>query len=363
MRLPYEIFIRVVTMTAFYSELSLGAQASYAELYDMVKGIEATRLGTLRGSFHRRRIKGKTYIYFNFRDIEARVRSVYVGPESQRVQQLIESFKAQQTPERDEAINQRSLACAALGCCAESNKSTKAIRKVSSYGVFRNGGILIGSHAFSALGNVLGVRWTTRKAQYVDTAPGGDCISIALPREWETPTLDAITALEMGQLPIGNISGRTSAERADLPDAKPRIEFVSNASGRGRVVQPPIPGTIVSRLKFLDFSLQGTIEGVLFGPAGACLVNLPDPARFAIQQLIFSGARSTAERTKSLEALEQAAALVTWHLDQGRTSHFQGAWRDAQDQGPARRRRAEDGRDAMVKLHPNLAAAFGSPPI
>lgn len=75
---------RVVTMTFASSELSLGAQTSYAELFDMAKSIEATRFAALRGSFHQRQLKGNTYIYFNFRDTDGRTRSAYVGPNGPR---------------------------------------------------------------------------------------------------------------------------------------------------------------------------------------------------------------------------------------------------------------------------------------
>lgn len=90
----------MVTVRSFFSDLALGAQTSYAELYDMVQAVEQARFNTLRGSFHRRLIKGRTYIYFNFRDVDGRGRSVYVGPDSERAQSLIKDYEHAQVSER-----------------------------------------------------------------------------------------------------------------------------------------------------------------------------------------------------------------------------------------------------------------------
>lgn len=83
----------MVNMRMFSADLSLGAQTSYAELYGMAQGLEGVKFVTLRGSLHRRQIKNKPYFYFNFRDTGGRVRSVYVGPESEGVLRLVDEYE------------------------------------------------------------------------------------------------------------------------------------------------------------------------------------------------------------------------------------------------------------------------------
>jgi len=58
--------IRRAAKRSFFTDLSIGAQTSYAELLDMARSVEQAKFSCLRGSFHRRQIKGKTYVYFNF---------------------------------------------------------------------------------------------------------------------------------------------------------------------------------------------------------------------------------------------------------------------------------------------------------
>lgn len=147
-------------MRSFATDLSLGAQTSYAELLDMARSVEGTRFGTLRGSFHRRQIKGKTYLYFNFRDIDGSGRSVYVGPESARAQRLIDEFGQDGVRQQSRtALSQRAQACIALGCDSMPTKHFRAVQKLAGWGFFRQGGVLVGTQAFVMVGNMLGLRW------------------------------------------------------------------------------------------------------------------------------------------------------------------------------------------------------------
>ena len=62
--------------------------------------------------------------------------------------------------------------------------SARVIRALADAGVFRLGGVLVGTHGFVVLGNVLGVRWSGVGLRTQDTdvaAPSR--MSIALPGE------------------------------------------------------------------------------------------------------------------------------------------------------------------------------------
>ena len=346
-------------MPNLFSDLSLGAQTSYAELYDMAQGVELAKFATLRGSFHRREIRGKGYVYFNFRDADGRGRNAYVGPAGPRVQALIDEFEQAPVVARMDALAQRSQASMALGCMGVLDKHFRIIHKLSSYGFFRNGGVLIGTHAFAAMGNMLGVRWTGGdKTMDVDFAHAGRNISVALPADLQISLHDAITSLEMGLLPIREFSGRTGAQYRNPADPELRIDFCTPDVGGAGPVQVPGLGIALEPLKFMEFSLQDTTQGVVFSNSGACVVNLPDPARFAVHKLIVYGERPISERVKSLKDIEQAAALIDWHQVQGRLDHFQSVWSDAVGRGPGWRRRALEGRDALLRRHTHLAPAF-----
>lgn len=347
----------MVTRRTFSTDLSLGAQTSYAELLDMARSVEQSKFGFLRGSFHRRQIKGRTYAYFNFRDVDGHGRSVYVGPEGERVQCLIDEFNQSQIVGRHAALTQRAQACMALGCSGLPTKHFRLIQKLAGYGFFRGRGVLVGTHAFAAMGNMLGLRWIGGgNAMCADFARAESNISIALSGEGDIPTHDAIMSLDAGLLPIrafgvgANRSGRDTPElraKIAMPPGEP--DGVSPRSSAGLELEP---------VKFVHLLLEDLAHGVVLGKSGACMVNLPDPARFAVHNLLVYGDESMPERLTSISLLDQAAALIEWLMDQQRIAQFRGVWRDAQTRGSVWRESADRGRYALLERHPALGASF-----
>lgn len=50
-------------------------------------------------------------------------------------------------------------------------------------------------------------------------------------------------------------------------------------------------GLVLEPLKFMEYLLEGATQGALLSRDGVCLVNLPDPARFAVHKLLVSAER------------------------------------------------------------------------
>jgi len=83
---------------------------------------------------------------------------------------------------------------------------------------------------------------------------------------------------------------------------------------RGKRSQRPV---IIPRLHaaaqplpFLNFLIAQPVRGAIVNGAGI-LVNLPDPARFALHKLITSGERLTVMHTKREKDLRQASQLFS----------------------------------------------------
>ena len=86
----------------------------------------------------------------------------------------------------------------------------KVIRRLAEYGFFQAGGVLIGTHAFLAYGNMLGVHWgDSSRTQICILCSCGKSVSLALPSNIEVQTHDAIQSLEMGFLPVSGLSSKT----------------------------------------------------------------------------------------------------------------------------------------------------------
>lgn len=342
-------------MPDLYQDLSLAAQTAYAEVLDQAHALELDALAGLTGAFHRRMIKGHEYIYFGYRDpIGGMQRRVYVGPGDDRVNALVARFNQVKAPKR---LMPNAQAALALGCAGTLPKHYRIVRQLVSYGFFKAGGVLIGTHAFVAMANMLGVRWMGGdRTLDVDFAHAGRNVSLALPSDLALSVHDALTSLEMGLLPITELSGKVGGQYRNPADPELRLDFLTPLTRSSAPVAIKHLGLALEPLKFMEFSLEGTTQAALLSRAGACLVNIPSPPRYAVHKLVVFGERDTASRAKASKDLEQAAALADWHLVNEQADQFKAAWTDCLSRGRGWKSRALQGQRALVAKYPALGA-------
>jgi hypothetical protein len=338
-----------------YRPLSLSAQTAYAQLFDAAQGSELSRsVASLRGSFASKQVKGRTYWYFQYTELSGKLRQLYVGPDSERLRGLI-ATQGQGTT--NSALEALARSAEALGCEPLLLQHFRVVQRLADYGFFKAGGVLIGTHAFLTFGNMLGVRWgDTSRTQDVDFAHAGKTLAIALPTNIEIDTHAAIESLQMGFLPLGSSDGKVSGSYLNPRDPDFQLDFLTppHRGGTQSFLHPQL-GVVLQPLKFMDYLLQDTQQSVAFCNAGAIVVNVPHPARYALHKLIVFGERPIARAVKANKDLQQSAALLSllreraaWEVDE--------AWADLVSRGPGWASRARRGRDALVKLAPELDA-------
>lgn len=338
-----------------FTELPLSAQTSYAELAEQTRSFEtSSALSGLVGSFQKLSRKGQNYWYFAFRD-GGKVRMSYVGPDDDRVRALVERFE---TTRRRKPLAPQAQSAIALGCAPTAPKHFRIIKRLADYGFFRAGGVVIGTHAFVAFGNMLGVRWAHGAATLdVDLAHAGKNVSIALPADLRIDVHGALESLEMGLLPLTEFDGGAGTQYRNPKDQELRLDFLTSAARKGKAVVMPELNLALEPLKFMEFSLQGTTQGCIFSRNGACTVNLPAPERYAVHKLIIHGERPVSERTKARKDVLQAASLAEYFNQSAQQHVFNAAWRDALGRGPGWRKRALEGKRALLDLAPDLDIA------
>ncbi len=336
-----------------FAVLSASAQTAYAQLLDAVHGAELTRtVANLRGTFARKQVKGGTYWYFQYTDVSGKVRQVYVGPESKRVQALMDAHAAGGAAQAVEALARSAVA---LGNAPVLARHFKVVQRLADYGFFRAGGVLIGTHAFLAFGNMLGVRWQDGlRTQDVDFAHAGKQLAIALPASIEIDVHAAIESLQMGLLPIQHFDGGTGATYLDPRDPEFQLDFLTPLHRGGmEPYRHPQLGIRLQPLKFMEYLLQDVQQAALLSASGAALVSAPHPARYALHKLIIAGERPASRIAKSNKDVQQAASLLSvlreqaaWQVDE--------AWADLVSRGPGWLSRAKRGREALDKAAPEL---------
>lgn len=338
-----------------FSELPLSAQTAYGELFEQTREFELRNaLAGLVGSFHKVTRKGRKYWYFSYRDLDQKVRMAYIGPDDDRSKALVSRFEAIRIKKPLSPVARSAIA---LGCTPAAPKHFRMIKRLSEYGFFRAGGILIGTHAFLALGNLLGVRWRHRAATLdVDLAHAGRNISLALPADLKIDVPGALESLEMGLLPLRQFDGTGGAQYRNPSDPELRLDFVTSMTRNGKPVQLPELNLALEPLKFLDLLLDGPTQASVIGNQGACIVNVPVPERFAVHKLIVHGERPVAERAKATKDLLQTASLASYFEKAGQARVFNRAWNEALDNGKHWRDRLLRGKRALLQMAPDLSS-------
>lgn len=341
---------------ARFQPLSASAQTAYAQVLDAAHAADMARtVADLPGTFARKQVKGRDYWYYQFMDVSGGKRQVYIGPENERVLALIER-RAQAGPA--EALQALAQSALALGNAPMLPRHFKVVQRLADYGFFQAGGVLVGTHAFLALGNMLGVRWRDgQRTQDVDFAHAGKSMAIALPADIEVKAHAALDSLQMGLLPIEHADGGTGATYLDPRDPEFQIDFLTpiHRGGNEPFLHPKL-GIKLQPLKFMEYLLQDVQQAAVLATGGVCVANVPSPARYALHKLIVAGERPASRIAKSNKDVQQAAALLSVLGEQARWQ-VDEAWGDLIARGPGWRSRAQRGRDALARTAPELDAA------
>ena len=276
----------------------------------------------------------------------------YVGPDSDAVRRLVEGAQEQGAKSSLEPLVR---VADTLGCTTIVKKHERVLRRLAEYGFFRAGGLLIGTHAFLVYGNMLGVRWGRPElTQDIDFAHAGRALSLALPGALEVGTGKAIDSLAMGFLPVSGLAGKSGATFLNPREPEFRLDFLTvRHRGRDEPYFHPQLNVALQPLPFMEFALEHVEQAVIFSRDEAVLVNLPEPARFAVHKLIVYGERKGAYRAKGAKDLSQAAALLAL-LWERRPNLVRDALADARSRGKVWASRLEAGIEAALRTDPTL---------
>ncbi|HYU32323.1 MAG TPA: GSU2403 family nucleotidyltransferase fold protein [Thermoanaerobaculia bacterium] len=299
-----------------FEHLPESVQTLYAEFLEQTihAEAEAAVLGAPQGSFVSKTIKGGTYWYFQRMEGD-RKRQVYLGKESPSLLAWMEEVRqARARSAADEAQRSRlGSMLAAGGATPVSPGMAKVLQLLGESGIFRMGGVLVGTQAFVAYGNMLGVRFDqqTLRTQDVDLAQDR-AIGIALSEETAPVNVErTLSGSGLGFFPVPALDPRQPSTSFKIRGREMRVDFLTPLVGpeSNDPVFLPSLGVSAHPLRFLDYLIERPAQAVLVTGAGI-LVNVPDPARFAFHKLWISQRRPVSEQTKAVKDLRQAGDLL-----------------------------------------------------
>ena len=221
-------------------------------------------------------------------------------------------------------------------------------------GVFRLGGVLVGTHAYVVLGNLLGVRWEhaairTRDIDIATSAKQEADLAIALPQiTADVPS--ALESLKMGFFPIPQLDPMQPSTSFMIRGNVLRVDILSPLQDRQtKPVFIPRFKTAAQPLRFLDYLIEEKIPAAVID-GGGILVNVPSPGRYAIHKLIVAQERGPEVQAKKEKDLFQAFQLLSV-LKEDRPGDISAAVEKATGRGAGWRKRVEKGLEEIGKKY------------
>lgn len=334
-----------------FERLPETVQTLYAELLDQVIQAEAEAVARElppAGSFVAKEVKGRTYWYLQ-RSVAGRREQRYLGPESAALRRWMEEVREARkelAPDEERRAELVDMLVAG-GAAAPGRAVGRVLEALAEGGVFRVGGVLVGTHAVAILLNVLGVGPAGRHLRTEDIDIAQDPrLALAL-----GPSLDAAATLAAAEPRIFGVPGldpRRPSTSFKVRGRDLRVDFLTPLRGRPseEPVQLPRLGVAVQPLPFLGYLLEDTVQAVALHGRGA-RVEVPSPARLAFHKLWVASQRPAALQARARKDRRQAELLLEV-LAEDRPRDLRRAWRAI----PARRRNGVQ--EGLAGLDPSL---------
>lgn len=300
----------------------------YAELLDQTLGHERLAGGEaeLPGAPVVKEIRDRRYLYWQIRKGDRSIQH-YLGPDTPELRADLDrrlARRAALAPER-EALDRLVGMAVRGGALREETPVGEVLALLADLGIFRRGGVLVGTQAYRTYGNLLGVSLpaATARTQDVDVAHN---LAIALATaEESTPAVESSLG-SLGFLPVPGLDPREPSTSFKVRGRELRVDFLVPARSRtsARAVRIPALGLSAQPLPLLDYLIEEPLPAVVLSRT-AVLVRVPRPARFALHKLWTAAQRPASHHTKARKDREQAAALLELLADE-RPDDLAEAW-------------------------------------
>jgi len=317
---------------------SATAQAAYHDLVSLLLDDAAAEI---KGTPTARERGGRTYWYDRYR-IGTDIRERYLGEDSEALRRRIATYNGLQEKAEERRKERARLVRLLrserfLGMDGTTGQLVAAFARA---GVFRLGGVLVGTNAFRCYEGELGLRLSldqTAMTADLDIA-SFEKLSLAL-GDTIMPSIDVVLAdFDFAPVPShdkGKVWRWRQSQHQTL------VEFLTPSfDDREELRELAALGVAAQSLHFLNFILADAIPAAAVYRNGV-LIRIPRPERFAVHKLIVSDRRREGpDSIKARKDLVQAELLMAI-LAEDRPSDLIDAYEDAMSRGPRWRERLE----------------------
>jgi hypothetical protein len=327
------------------------AQAAYHDLVSLLLDEAAS---DIQGTPTLREIKGKGYWYDRYR-IGSEIKEHYLGDDSPELRKRIErheALRAEQAGQRKERARLVRLLRSErfLGLDTTTGSLVAAMARA---GVFRLGGVLVGTTAFRLYEGELGLRLSldeTATTKDVDIA-SFEKLSLALEDSVEPGLTDVFEQLRFAPVP----EIRTNKVwRWRQSDSQALVEFLTPSFRDEEGLRDLASlGVSARALHHLDYLIADPIDAAAVYREGV-LVKVPRPERFAIHKLIVADRRLDGPDSRKARKDLMQVELLASVLADDRPADLAEAYADAIERGPKWKTRIE----RSLKRFPGIATSI-----
>lgn len=329
----------------------------YSDLESHVAGHNTVPTGTPGSLLVRENAGGFRFYSRQYYDATGKKREQYLAgpvgdPEAERVAQGV----------RDEIAQAKSLVgemrlLGRSGYQLANARTFSTLAVLHNRGVFRAGGVLVGSHAFGVLLNQLGARAATYATEDVDLACAD---SLAFD---EPPQLSLLEMLRQSGISFVEVPALDHRAPSTRWKEQGRSRFhvdllVPSPDETFPIIAVPELNAHAQGLPYLRYLVSRTQSAALLAREGCCGVRVPAPERFALHKLLVSQLR-TERSAKNQKDVLQASVILAVLSD-----HHPGAIEEAVDDLPlSARSHVRAGAALAMRLlahsHPRAAEELG----
>jgi hypothetical protein len=281
------------------------------------------------------RERGERKYWYAVQRLADRIVERYLGPDTDEVrarvthaQEVKDDFKQRETQR-----GRLARMCREGGLPRVDAQTGKVLLALAKAGIFRLRGVLVGTHAFRCYPGLLGVEIPEAEAVTEDIDVAAlHSIAVALDDRVDPALADALKQ-------IGPFVARPSLHEKPTAwrdrESGVLVELLTPNEGpdRDEPMELPALGAHALPLRFLDYLIHQPVQAAALYRAGV-LVNVPQPARYAVHKLIVAIRRAPAAAAKATKDIAQSAALIRV-LAQDRPDELEEAFTEARGRGPS----------------------------
>lgn len=333
------------------------AQTLYSELLTLLAALDGARgWSHLAGSFATKTVAGRDYVYFQYSDPGGKKRQLSIGARTPELDQIIAEHRESRTKHEAELTTIERLArlLNSAGVRILPHAVARVLRSLADAGMFRLGGVLVGSYGFTLVGNSLGVDWPEAAWRTQDIDLAAHLQIAAAPIEADVPGV--LASLAMGFVPVPQLDNRHPSTSFAVRGKQLRVDLITpGREGQEAPIYIPRFKAAAAPIKYLSLLIDEAQPSPAIHANGAVLVMVPTPARMALHKLLVSQTRSLVQQTKAGKDQHQAALLIEV-LAEDRPDDLETTGKAFAGSGPAVTAKVLRGLAAAEKRWPEVRA-------